>query len=499
MDLYEDYVLQTHHFYDRYEADWRLAYNSWLGGTEYKNARYLRAYQSDMNQPSETINTYITADDGSVIGKTTAKLVQAQTSNEARRGKDSVVAGSFYSEKLENTPLYNYVKLVVSEYNAMLFRNPPHREYPNDPMLDEFMEDVDGEGNSINEFMSLVDIYTTVFGVCHVLVSKPSGSTMPQFEVFKPIDVTNWDVGYNAEGKLELRSICLLREDSDSHTVRVMITPDSFETVFSGFDEDYQPPQIEGIEQVGDHTWSLKQPNELGYIPIVTVYQNSKTYNLIGSTPIQDIAQIQRSIYGYMAEIYSSVTYGAHPTLVVDENTSQLNDGQVGAEPGSVIRVNGSLTGAPTYEYKFVAPPLDAISEISALVDNQVGKLTQIAMLRSEDLIKASRSGEQIESYDDKLSAMIRRKATNMENSEVRMFEIWYDWLDRPMPEEFYTSYCRHYNRKGLEQEIAEINAMMEVIERAQTMGAEIPQDVLDGVTGRLNQILTGTSSSNGY
>ena len=85
-------------------------------------------------------------------------------------------------------------------------------------------------------------------------------------------------------------------------------------------------------------------------------------------------------------------------------------------------------------------------------------------MLRSEDLIKTARSGEQVEVYDDKLAALIRRKATNLENAESKLWDIYFDWTNTVRPDDFYVSYNRQYNKKALEHELAEISTMMNVL-----------------------------------
>lgn len=467
---YIEFITTNHSLYDRYESEWRLCINSYYGGVEYKNARYLRAYQVDFNTPSQTINTYLTNDAGATIGKSKARVEIGYSSNETNRGQD-LITGSFYLEKLDNTPLYNYVKLIVSEYNAILFRNPPQRYVGESSEAERFLDDVDGEGNSINEFMSMVDVFSTIYGVCHVSCIKPAGSDIPKWRVHSPLEVTNWDYDYDIDGNLKLKRVVIQVENNDFHSVYRYMTDTSIETVFVGAEEGYNPPiNVEGVEYLGENTYRVVQPNELGYIPLKTIYQSSKVYNNIGTTVVQDVAQIQRSIYGDMAEIYSAITYGAHPTLIVDEQTDQLNDGQVGGEPGSIVKVQASLTGQPTHVYEFKSPPLDAINEIRELVDNKVHKLSQIAMLRSEDLIRASRSGEQIEQFDDKLSALIRRKATNLENAEAHLWDIWYDWLNMPMPDDFSISYNRQYNKRALEQELGEVDLMMNILQKYEEM-----------------------------
>ena len=477
MDKYLDFITNTHSLYDRYYNEWQLCYRSWIGGVEYKDAKYLRAYQVDLNTPSETVNTYVVQDDGATVSRSRAKVEVGYSEQQTNRGQD-VISGSFYYEKLENTPLYNYVKLIVSEYNAILFRNPPTRTLPDTPEIAEFLEDVDGEGNSINEFMSQVDQMATVYGVVHVGCYKPIGSDIPKWKIHSPTEVTNWAYSYDIDGNLKLKQLVVRVEDSDYHSVYRYYTPETIETIFVGNDEDYLPPIDDpALEQLEDNTYRVVQENELGYIPIRTVYNAQKVYNNIGSTIIQDVAQIQKSIYGDMAEIYASITYGAHPTLVVDETTDQLNDGQVGAEPGSVIRVQAGLTGEPSYVYEFASPDLGAIDSIKGLVDSKIEKLSQIAMLRSEDLVKSSRSGEQIEVYDDKLAAQIRKKATNLENSEAKLWDIWFDWTNQTKPDDFSISYNRQFNKKALEHELSEINMSLNVLEKYDAMFDTSPEE----------------------
>lgn len=463
---YLDYITSNHSLYDRYYDDWRLQLNSWYGSTEYKDARYLRGYQVDFNTPSESINTYVTNDDGSVVSKVKARLQQGSSPESTKRGQD-IIEGSFYGEKLNNTPLYNYVKLIVAEYNSILFRNPPQRTLPDTDEVEEFAKDCNGEGDNLNEFMSLVDMYTTIFGVCHVGCYKPIGSDIPKWRIHTPLDVTNWSYKYDVDGSLKLNSIVIKIEESDDQVVYRHITTETMETIFAGSDDDYLPPVDDPrLEKVGDGTYRIVQENELGYIPVTTIYQNTKVYNNVGTTIIGDVAQIQRNMYGLAAETYAAVTYSSHPTLVVDETTDQLNDGQIGSEPGAIIRVPSSLTGEQSYTYEFVAPQLDAIKEITNLIDSNISKLTQIAMLRSEDLIKAANSGEQVEIYDDKLAGLIRRKATNMENAEYKMWQTWFDWQNLAMPEDFTISYSRQYNKRALQHEVNEIQSLMSAYER---------------------------------
>ena len=470
---YYDYITGTHALYQRYQYDWRLAVNSYWGGVEYRNAQYLRSYSIDQSTPSDTIKTY-DEQDGIVTGSYITQVRPVATSQQADSGQTSD-DGSFYSEKLNNVPVLPYTRLYVSEYNAILFRSPPVRNLPDDQDITDFMNNCDGEGNSLNEFMSMVDTYSTVYGVVWVSCLKLGGADYPKWRMHSPVDVLNWKYSYDGNGELTLESV-LIRTSSEP-TVQVLqhITKDTIETIFQPLtEEDIDVPEgaeyIENPDEEDEDAlgfYRTVQDNPLGYPPVSPIYQSTKIYNGIGHTPMFDIAQIQRSIYGDYGEIYSSISYGAHPVTVVDETTLTQNDFNVGAEPGSVINVQNSLNGQPNYVFEFKAPPLDSIKELRELIDQKISKMNEIAMIRSEELIKASRSGVQLEMYDSKLEAMIRKKAVSLENAEANiLWPMWFDWQGLSMPEDLTVSYNRLYNQKGLENELNELDKLLLTYER---------------------------------
>lgn len=466
---YYDFITGSHTLYNRYIDDWKLAVKSYYGGVEYRLGNYLKAYDIDMTTPSDVVNTYDVDSNGVAINKYRSTIQPVNTREEADNGLQ--YNSNFYREKVNNVPVLPYTRLYVSEYNAILFRTSPVRDLPDLPEVERFVTDVDGEGNSINEFMSQVDTYTTVFGIVWVSCIKPAGAPYARWRMHTPIDVTNWQYGYTASGDLELTKIVIRTATEPDVEIYQYITKDTIETVFVPYEADAEvdlPLGAIGVEgDDGKTIYRISQPNELGYIPVRPVYQSTKIYNGVGHTPIFDIAQLQRSIYGDFGEIYSAVSYGAHPVNIVDEATLAQNNFNVGAEPGTTIQVQSSLNGQPSYVYEFVAPPLDSITELRALVEQKIEKMNQVAMIRSDELIKASRSGVQLEMYDSKLEAFIRKKATSLENVEAHgLWPMWFDWQGLPMPEDLTVSYNRLYSQRGVENELNELNKLLDAYER---------------------------------
>ena len=463
---YGEFIADIHILYARYHDTWNLSWRSFLGSEEYKQGRYLKMFQEDQQTGSEVINTYTVDEFGNTTGKSKSKVTQHYGGTDtasAYAGNESD-DNSYYAEKINNVSFYNYVKLIVNEYNSILFKNPAHRLLPNTPEMLAFQQNCDGTGNSLPEFFSMVDTLVSVFGVSWLSVVKPSGSEIPRFSVHNPLDVTNWEFGYNQDGDQVLRKLVVKVAEEQNQTVYRYFTPDTIETVFMSDDEDYLPPDIEGLFEQEEGVFRVVQTNELGYIPVFPIYQGIPTYPGVGSSPVLDASIIQKEVYNLNSEIYSSINYSIHPTLVVDEATDDLNNGEIGASAGSIVRVNSGLQGEQNFTYEFRQPNTDPVTELKDLIDNKIQKMLETCMIRSDELIKASSSAAMIETLDTKLQAFIRKKAVQMENAEKRAFDIYHDWTGQSNEVEI--SYNRQYNNRAMEHELKELNMMMDLYDR---------------------------------
>ena len=469
MQNYLDFITGFHPQYSRYYDTWNLAIRSYWGGLEFKDGNYLKFYDIDANTPAETINTYDLDDNGLPTQKYKT-TVNVNTPQQAEQGTQ--YASNYYQEKLQNVSSIPYTRLYVSEYNSLLFNNPPVRNLPDQADITKFITDVDGSNSSINEFWSQVDVMTTVFGVVWISCLKIGDSEYPKWRMHTPLDVTNWEYGYTSSGELYLKEIVYRVDTTEDMEVYHYITENTIETVFvpHDADDDEFKVDVEDAIYVEDgNYYKTIQENPMGYVPVMPVYQGAKVYNGVGHTPVFDITQLCREIYNYKGEIYSIISYGCHPVTLVDEQTREMNGGGVSAEPGSIVTVPNSLNGQPNYTFQFESPKLDNITQLRELIDQSVEKMNNIAMIRSDELIKASRSGAQIEIYDSKLEAFVRRKASSLENAEYNCWKMWFDWQEQPMPEDFSVSYNKSYSNRGLEAEVDEIQKMIGLIETYKT------------------------------
>ena len=499
---YYNFVTSKHELYGKYYDAWQLAVKSYWGGVEYRDGEYLKKYSSDSATASDVINTYDIDDQGRQIAQYKSNVYSnSKTQNETENSQ----ANNFYYEKLENVPVIPLTRLYVSEYNSILFRNPPYRYCGESTEVQAFMDDVTGDGESINEFMSTVDTYSTVYGVIWISCIKPAGAQYPRWRMHSPLDVTNWRYRYDANGELTLAEIQVRISSEPDMDVYQYISEEFIDTIFMPHDQDVEievpagSEYIETPEEDQANFHRVRQINELGYVPVTPVYQSNKIHNGIGHTPMHDISQIQRSVYNDFAELYSSIAYGAHPVTVVDQRTLDTNQFNINAEPGAVIAVETGLAGESNYVFEFKAPPLDSITEIRDLIEQKIQKMHQVAMIRSEDIIKSSTSGAHIDAYDSKLEAFIRKKATSLENAEAnRLWPIWFDWQGIQVPDDMSISYNRQYSRRALETELAEIDKLLTVYERyTSTLGGADTDgrvdDIRSQIASRFEQLLNSS------
>ena len=120
------------------------------------------------------------------------------------------------------------------------------------------------------------------------------------------------------ENNLELENILIRVAQEEEYEIFQHITKETIETLYVPYDQEQPFDYVdfpEGTQYVdGDDDDEDKgfyrhvQVNELGYIPVRPIYQSTKIQNGVGHTPIFDIAQIQRSVYADMGEIYSAVS-----------------------------------------------------------------------------------------------------------------------------------------------------------------------------------------------
>ena len=376
--------LPVHPEYINHIGRWKFLQRSYLGGAQYKLGKYLTRYVFESD--------------------------------------------SEYMQRLTQTPLDNHCKSIIHIYNSFLFRNPPKRDFGSlegAPEVENFLEDADMEGRTWESFMRDVNIQSSIYGHCVVLVDRPESvvgtraeeleqDIRPYATIYTPENVIDWHWTRLPSGHYELQYVKFLEEDKKTigqTTTYYCRTWTKEEITLETYDAKRKDP-LELIES---------KPNSLGVIPAVWVYSQRSPIRGIGSGDLESIAEQQLNLFNMASEAESLIRLTNHPTLVKDEATSAT------AGAGAIITL-GDTTTADTKPY-LLQPSGQNLEAILSTMRETVKAIDRSAMLGSIRAIETRQlSGIAMQTEYTTLDARLSEKAKNLENSEEQIWRMFARW-----------------------------------------------------------------------
>ena len=392
--------------YNNYIDQWRYLLVSYLGGEEYRQAGLLQKYQ-------------------------------LETSAE-------------YNSRLRNTPLENHCASIVDTYLSFLFREEPSRDFKasaGNRELEDFLKDADMDGRSFNSFMADVATWSSVFGACWIIMSKPDVGALtradeiaqgvrPYVNMLTPINVLDWSWYRRPNGRYELDYFRYVEDINGSvYTIREW-TADEIRTYVV---------DIEEKSFVEEMTVEL---NGLGRIPAVCAYNGRSMIRGIGVSDINDIADAQRYIYNMTSEIQQSAVLDSHPSLVTTP------DVQIGTGAGSLIQIPETLdSGLKPYLLEYSGANIASmLSSITHTIDS-IDKMANTGGVRAN--ATRTSSGVALETEFQLLNARLASKADAMELAEENIWRLWAAYQNIPYDVEI--EYPSSFNIRDTANDLAQL------------------------------------------
>jgi len=372
-------ISHRHREYTKRINQWRFLQDSYEGGIAYKEKNYLTRYVNETE--------------------------------------------SEYRQRVIQTPFDNHCKSIVSIYNSFLFKNAVVREfgiYSDNPLVLSILKDADRENRNLDVFMSEVNVVASIFGHALVIVDKPEVSVntraeeinqdiRPYLTIFNPIQVLDWDYKQNPNGTFYLAYLKVFESgDHDTYTLKEF-TPDTITRHF------VEKDTIERSETFN---------NPLGEIPAVIIYSSRSPIRGIGNSDIDDIADVQRSIFDANSEIEQITRLSNHPSLVT---TPQV---KASAGAGAIIQIPEDTE--PGLKPYLLQPSSANIDSVRATIKDRVETINRMANLggvRQQESKKIS--GVALEQEFELLNAKLSAKANNLELGENQIWDLickWSDW-----------------------------------------------------------------------
>ena len=376
-----DSLLSGNQIYTANQPAWQYQYESYIGGQSYQDGGHLTKYQLE--------------------------------------------TGTEYSARVQTTPLENHCQSVVQVYNSFLFREAPAREFRSMSGLDEvesFTRDSDLDGRSLDAFMKDVATWSSVFGHCWIIMAKPDinaqnrqeeldNDVRPYISMVTPLMMLDWSYTRNRAGRYQLDYIKYIEEVNGSIKTVKEWRPEEIRTQVVDQDE-------------GIITEDYTEPNGLGSIPAVCVYNKKSSVRGIGMSDIADIADAQKMIYNLNSEIEQSIRLDSHPSMVTTPNVN------IGTGAGALIHMPEDLDPAlKPYVLTTSGANVDSILKTKEALVESIDKMANTGAVRATE--SRSMSGVAMDTEFQLLNARLSEKADNLELAEEQLWRLFAEYQGR--------------------------------------------------------------------
>lgn len=372
-----DEFLSGNSIYTAYKNQWQYLMESYTGGEEYRNAANLTRYLLETN--------------------------------------------SEYASRLRTAALQNHCSSVISVYTSYLYKTPPQRDWGNLKDTQElavFLKDADHEGRSFNNFMKDCASLSSVFGLVWAVVAKPHSGAVtrademnmgirPYVSLLTPLAVLDWRWSNKGTGSYELEYFKYIEDINGSSTT---------------VKEWYQDRIISTLVTQDKIVSKTEEPNGMGHISIVPIYNRRSLTRGIGISDISDIADSQRMIYNLLNEAEQSIRLDAHPSLAKTQNTI------ASAGAGSIVQMPEDLDpGLKPYILQSSGANIDSIIKTIEVLVEGIDKMANVGAVRSTQ--SRQMSGVAMATEFTLLNARLAEKGMELELAEEHIIKHFAHYL----------------------------------------------------------------------
>ena len=371
-----DEALDTHKDYKESVSLWEYYIRSYNGGYDYMVGQYLNRYNLELD-------------------------------NE-------------FNQRLANTPCDNHCKNIIQIYSSFLFRVKPSRNFGSmaeEPSLESFLKDADLDGNSFNAVIKQAQNYASIYGHSFLILDKPKVTTNTQAEeieqdirpyisIITPENVLDWNFKREVNGKYTLDYLKIREEvDKNGGTYMRVWYLNRVDTLYMK-DDRTEPTVIDTAD------------NLIGKIPAVILYNAKSHKRGIGQSDLQDIADLQKSIYNEFSEIEQLIRLTNHPSLV---KTPSVN---ASAGAGAVIEMPDEME--PNLKPYLLQPSGQNLAQLMDSINHKVEAINRLAHTGA---IRTTRnqinSGIALQTEFELLNARLSEKADNLQIAEEQLFKLY--------------------------------------------------------------------------
>jgi len=382
----KEFLKSKHDLWHANISNWEFYIRSYLGGNDYRNGYYLHRYI--LETPEE------------------------------------------YDARIRHTPVDNHCKNVVQIYTSFLWRVPPTRDYGDldgDPQLASFLVDADLDGRNFNTVMREVQMNSSIYGNCWVIIDKPQSNAKtraeelaqdirPYVSIYTPENIVNWNYKRSASGRFYLNLLVVIEDINSERAIIKVFTEETISTYeFKEYDQENTQNEPILIDEI---------PNGIGVIPAVNVYNLKGNKRPIGISDLADVAYLQQSIYNDYSEKEQLIRLANHPSLVKTPNV------EASAGAGAIIEIPEDLDASlKPYIIQPSGQNLEGIMKVIQTKIDAINRITHMGSVRATE--SKLNTGIALRTEFQLLNARLSEKADYLENAEEQIWSLFARWQDK--------------------------------------------------------------------
>jgi len=324
---------------------------------------------------------------------------------------------------------YNYCAPIIDIYVSHIFRKPIEytlAEYENDDLFADFLVNADFDGASYKQFMRDAGRYAQIYGRVCIFVDKSAEiadnkaeeterNLRPYVCMVTPENVLYWKHERTETGEIVLSYVKIREVVSKKETQYRLWWRNRWEkwAIIKG----KVPVKLEEGE------------NNLGEIPMVTLYNRRTGRKMVGLSDLCDLADINKNIYYLCSDAKEIIENTAYPFLAKPFGKQDKN-GEVVAGSGNVFEFDPQDPNSKPF---WLEPPHSSLKEIREWVLNNVNEMFRIAKMggvKATETAQQAQSGIALKLEQDQLHSSLAEKADNLEQADTEILRLYGKYMD---------------------------------------------------------------------
>lgn len=370
-----------------------------------------------------------------------------------------------YRFRCANAYYLNYFAPIVNALTDPIFKREPLRDYHGqcEDLVQDFLQDVDGNKTSMSTFMKRAAISAKVYGVSFIVVDMPRENTArnvaemmerrmyPYLTLMSPEDLQEYSI--DKSGRL---TYVVFREIKKVENGAPLYR--------------YLRYDLDGWRISGDGAGDVSGTYALGCVPVVPLFSRLLEQKTMRPVPdMGPIASTAKALYNHcswLGEILRNQTFPllTVPTLDAAELTIGTNNA-LGYNPES------------THQPDFIAPPSDPASVLQTQIASLIQEMYRMASL---SFLQSTTTGQQTSGVArqwefERTNQQLANFAANCKRAEENVLQIFAAWLNSSI--EYTVSYPDDFGIVDVEGELKQAQEVLDL-----GLTPDLRQDVLKKV-----------------